>query len=361
MTDRLRPAAQNPIEALRERARNTPLGLAFSSYFPLEVLDAMGLEGASMPNRPAPDYPAAEAELQTFVCNPVRAAVDTVLSAGLPVGLIATTTGCDARLAIGSVLGARYSAPAVMLRLPVKLGSVAALRQAEAALAAFCRDAEAALGRALDPDRLAQACTQREAVRVRLTDLFEGLGERTSAMHAYAAALASQVMSPSQILELLDDPGESGAMRSGPRILLSGSSIPSLQFIADIESLGAVIAADDTCTGVRGACRRVHPRGDDLLNAIARSVLERPVHGPVLVQEPHLRAAHLASLARSRRVQAVVFCCYKFCDPHAFEIPGLRAALQRDGIPSVVVEADREPGLAARDRMRVQALLEGCA
>lgn len=362
MDDVLTRAARDPVGALRERAEASgrELGLAFSSYFPLEVADAFDLEGAWLPNWTAPDYPAADAELQAFVCNPVRAAVEAVLAAGLPLGLLATTTGCDARLAMGGVFRQeRVSAPTVMLRLPVAVGTEASRHQAERALRAFCDEAREALGHGLDEDLLREACAARQTVRERVADLLDRMGDSVPAVRAYRAALASQVLAPGVVLDALDSaPRDSDPIARGVRVLVSASSLPSLQMIEDLESLGAVVVGDDTCTGTRAASRRVTP-GDDLLGAVARSLVERPSHGPVMVEPGRARVDRVVDLARRREARAVVFLRHKFCDPHAFEVPVLRRALEEAGIACLDLEVDREPGLSARDRMRVETLVEG--
>ncbi len=368
MDDVLARAARDPVGALRNRAEASgrELGLAFSSYFPLEVADALDLEGAWLPNLTAAEYPAADAELQSFVCNPVRAAVEVVLTAGLPVGLLATTTGCDARLAMGSVFRQeRVSAPTVMLRLPVTVGTQASLRHAERALIAFCEEARQALNRGLDFERLRAACLKRQAVRQRVADLLDRMGDEVSAVRAYEAALASQVLHPAVVLDALDrDAPGSRLPRSGVRVLVSGSSLPSLRTIEDLESLGAVVVADDTCTGSRAASRFVQvPDGgeEDLLRAIAHSLVERPSHGPVMVEPGRARVERVVALARRREARAVVFLRHKFCDPHAFEVPALRRALEEAQVTCLDLEVDREPGLSARDRTRVETMLEALA
>lgn len=364
----LERAARDPVGALRERAQGSgrELGLAFSSYFPLEVLDALDLEGAWLPNLCSPDSPEADAELQAFVCNPVRAAVQAVLGEGLPIGLFATTTGCDARLALGGVLRQdRVTAPTVMLRLPVSVGTRTSVTQGVNAVRAFCSEAEAALDRHLDPEVLAEACLARQAVRERVSDLLERMGDEVGATAAYTAARASQVLAPRVFLDAMRaSPEPPGPPRNGVRTLISGSSLPSLRLIEDIESLGAIIVADDTCTGLRGVCRRVALPEDAsshcevVLDAIGRSLIERPWHGPVMVEPGRARAERIVAMARRRKVRVAIFVRFKFCDPHAFEVPLLSRALEEVGVTSLDLEVDREPGLSSRDAMRLQTMLE---
>ena len=364
--NKLKTAANDPVATLNSRvqASGKPLGLAFSSYFPLEVLDALGLEGAFVPPVPKPDYPEAEAIFQAFVCNCMRSAADTILAGGLDVGLLAATTGCDSRLALATTLRtAGVDAPVAMFRLPVIVGSPIAIKQAGAALIEFCAESGTAIGSDLDKDALVLACREREKVRIRLANLFDGLGNNgTGASTVYTAAVAAQVMAPGEFLQAADgDLPVVDNVPTGARILLSGSSIPSPKIFEDLESLGARVVVDDTCTGTRAACRRVGPLDGDPLEAIGASLINRPLHGPTMMEPAHERIRQLVDTARARRVQAAILLHYKFCDPHAFEAPGLVKAFEDASIRCLVLEVDREPALAARDRTRVETLLEGIA
>ena len=354
-------AASDPIAALagRARAAGRPLGVAFTPSFPLEVLDAFGLEGALIPPVQREAYPAADALLQGFTCTHSRSMADVVLGSGLPVGLVAVTSGCDAQVALEGVLVAGgLAAPAVELRLPISVGNPPATRHSVAAIHDFCSRAAAALGRPFDPAALAAACTARQAVRERLSELFAGLANGGSARFAYAAAIASDVMSPGAFLAALDASTPDPVPATGVRVLLSGSAIPSLRAVEDLEAAGAVVAVDDTETGTRGASRHLDASSPDLLDAIGKSLVDGTVHGPVRVQQGHGRIDGVVAAATGARVQAAVLLLYKFCDPHAFEAPAMLAGLRAAGIPGVVIEVDRDAGLAARDLTRVQTLLE---
>jgi len=361
--EKLKNAANDPIGALKARSKESgrPLGLAFSSYFPLEVLDAFDLEGAWLPPVPRPDYPDGEAVLQAFVCNCVRSSADIILHGDLPVGLVAATTGCDSRLALATVLRtAGVGAPVVMLRLPVTVGNPLAVEQGSRALAGFCDETRAALGRDLDLEVLKKARDIREKGRELLTGLFENMGDGgLPASSVYTAAVAAQVMDPGDLIKALEEaPRADKAPVNGIRCMLSGSSIPSPRIVEGLEAIGVKVVADDTCTGTRAACRRTVKGVDDPVRAIGASLINRPLHGPTMLEDGHARIQQIVDTAVRRRAQAVIMLHYKFCDPHAFEAPGLTEALERAGVRSIVLEADREPGLTARDRTRVETLLE---
>ncbi len=362
-SDRLERAAEDPVGFARARAaaEGRPLGIALSSYFPLEVFDAFGLAAIRIPPRMMDGYPGADALLQAFACTPVRSMIETLLAADLPVGLAGVTSGCDALTSLAGIVQAALPAfPVVSYRLPIAVESEAAPRQATQALAALCRDAEVLLGRPLDPSVLDSAVLDREAARVRVRQLFERVALREfPASRAYMAAVAAQVMAPADFLARCGEafPEDAAPIPfQGVPLLLSGDVLPSPRWVRDLESLGGGIVCDDTNTACREAGRHVRRDEPNRLKAIADSLVLRPLHSPERFVTG--RPAAVADRAREAGAKAAILLHYKFCDPSAFEAPSLVAALRQAGIPSVVLEVDRQPGLSGGDRTRVQTLLE---
>jgi len=357
---RLAVVVAAPLACLEARATASgrPVAVALTPDVPLEVLDAFGLEAALLPQVQRPSYPAADDVLQAYTCSFVRSAVETLLS-GLPApALIASTSACDALTALPSVLaGARTAVPIASIHLPVRVGTDASSRHAAAALADFCDRVAACLGRPLDRTALERAAAEREAVRVRLSALLDGLGSTVPAEDAYSAVIASQVMAPAAFLEAAAPGPAARVPAEGVPVILSGSHVASPDLIAGVEATGARVVADDTWTGMRSAGRRV-ARDGDLLAAIGRSLVDPLLHGPVRLEIPEARPGRVATLAKARGAKAAILLHYKFCDPHAFEAPGVLAALRDADVPGIVLELDRDEGLTERDRTRLQTLVE---
>ena len=350
----------DPLACLEARAAASgrPIAVALTPDVPLEVLDAFGFEAALLPQVQRPSYPAADDRLQAYTCSFVRSAVETVLSGRSAPALIASTSACDALTALPSVLAtARPGTPIESIHLPVRVGTDAAFNHAAASLKDFCDRVAARLGRPLDPAALARATDDREAVRVRLCALLDGLGTTVPAADVYRAVIASQVMEPAAFLQAAGADPSVPASATGVPVILSGSHVASPDLIAGIEATGARVVADDTWTGVRSAGRRV-ARDGDLLAAIGRSLVDPVLHGPVRLEIPEARPGRIAALAKQRGARAAILLHYKFCDPHAFEAPGVLAALRNAGLPGLVLELDRDEGLTPRDRTRLQTLVE---
>ena len=343
-------AALDPCRVLAERGGL--LGLTFSSVFPIEVLDAFGLEAAEVPPLSAISTPIADSRIQSFACAYVRAAAEVVLSRGLTVTLLAHASGCDARTALRGVL--KDVAPSVELKLPMVTSGPLAARQAQTALWETIKRLQETLGRPLDLDAMREAAGIRERVRLFLSELFEGLSTgRVSARYAYEAAFAAMVMRPK---DFLDEASVAKVLEGGGRgirLLLSGAHMPTIQMIEAMESLGGQVVLDDTCS--RGASRRL-PEARDIFGAIAQSLLSGMVPDPDRIDP--LRVERLVARAREAGVQAAVLLHRKYCDPCAFEAPLILSALRACGIPGLVLEVDRDVGLSERDLGRLQALLE---
>lgn len=349
-------AAKRPLEVLATRCSKRPLGLAFSAYFPLEVLDAFGLEGALLPPLPREGFPHADAVLQSFSCVYIRSVVDELLVSPLDIGLLACTSGCDSLLSLGGVMeGAGFKAPAVALRLPILAGGEIARRRAEEALKEFIERTGTALSRQLDMYELSLAIAQRNKVRSRVRDLFDKLKQReTDPSFVYAAAIASCVMSPVEFLGVIEDVPK--VSKSGIPATLSGSFIPSYEFVSDLTALGVMVVHDDTEVGSRNASR--HVQEGPLIEAIAYSLTDGMVHGPTRVESKRARIDRVVTDAVSAGSKLAILAHYKYCDPHAFEAPRLMEALRAAGVQPVLIELDREPGLPIREQTKIETLLE---
>jgi benzoyl-CoA reductase/2-hydroxyglutaryl-CoA dehydratase subunit BcrC/BadD/HgdB len=70
------------------------------------------------------------------------------------------------------------------------------------------------------------------------------------------------------------------------------------------------------------------------------------------------RAGNLVRLARATAADGVVLVTLKFCDPHAFDLPHLAAALDAQGIPYLLVEIEEGNGTGGQLRTRLEAFVE---
>jgi benzoyl-CoA reductase/2-hydroxyglutaryl-CoA dehydratase subunit BcrC/BadD/HgdB len=173
-----------------------------------------------------------------------------------------------------------------------------------------------------------------------------------------AAALFEEVAAA---LEMRDaDRGEAGGgLASGvarKRIILSGGVCNQPDVHDFIAEAGGVVVGDDLCTGSRGFSGLIDENAEPL-TAMADRILTR-VPCPAKHRGLTDRADHLLDLVRRRRAQGVILFLLKFCDPHAFDVPTLREALDKEGIPSLVLEVEDRLPAEGQLRTRLETFVE---
>ena len=355
--------ARDPIGYVKRHSseEGRPLSVTNSSLFPLELLDGLGFYSVWLPPVVQSAFKTADRWIQVFMCANSKSFVDIVGSKQLPIKLVGVPIDCDAKDVILGVLDvAGVDIPELQLKQPIEITSEHAPEYMYKALKDLIKRAES-LGLTLNKDRLIESCKLREMARERLRGYFKNIGDGVDPVFAYSAAVAYQVMPPEDFLKALpDDPPVKEP--SGPRMMLSGAEIPSIEYIKKLQEFGVWIVADDTDTGSRSASVELKdceyaPDVDAALQVIARALIERR-HGPTKAGHMQMRVKGIVSEAIKKRVSAVVFLTFKFCDPHAFEIPGIIRMLEGAGIKNLVIEVEKEKTIMPREANRIQTLVE---
>jgi len=151
-----------------------------------------------------------------------------------------------------------------------------------------------------------------------------------------------------------------GVSQSGPRIIVTGTpmAIPNWKVPHIIESSGAVLVAEELCTGLRYFENTVPETGEDLdqmLDFIASRYLD--INCACFTPNPG-RLEKLIDLAGEYRADGVIHCSLTFCDPYAVEANRVEKALKEKGIPLLRIETDYSQGDAAQLNTRIEAFLE---
>ena len=159
--------------------------------------------------------------------------------------------------------------------------------------------------------------------------------------------------------ELLEEakPDSDAASNKRVRLLVAGSLMDDVEFIANVEDLGALVVSDALCFGAKSFWNSTDESGDALENLIDRYYEHPPC--PRMTGAYPQRLAFLRDQIQRAGVQGVILQHIKFCDLHGTDNALLKRDLERDGIP--VMELERQYGPladAGRIRTRVQAFLE---
>jgi len=122
------------------------------------------------------------------------------------------------------------------------------------------------------------------------------------------------------------------------RLFLAGSVCDQPKIYDLVESCGASLVGDDLCTGWRYFAEDVSSLGDPIASLADRLI--RKVPCPCKFNPEIDRADRLLQRVKAAGTQGVVFLLLKFCDPHAFDYPYLKERLDKEKIPSLLLEIE---------------------
>jgi bcr-type benzoyl-CoA reductase subunit C len=346
----LREAAADPYAYARrwKAERRRPVVGYFCSYTPEEIIWAAG----ALPMRifgTGARVTLADAHLQAYSCSLVRGALEDGLAGrlGFLDGMVFPHT-CDSIQRLSDIwrmnLGTGFHLDAV---LPVKLDTDSAREYLAAVLVKFRRELGQHLGREVGAAELTSAVADYARLRQGLEGLYALRREHPGTLSSrdlHTVTRAAMVMDRRDLgvhLEAVLAEARGAAVTPGParkRLVLSGGlcSMPDLYGI--IEEAGAWVVDDDLCTGSRFFEGRVAVT-EDPLQGLARRYADRTV---CPAKHRDLRGRGLGLVERVRRTGAhgVIFILLKFCDPHAFDYPYMKALLDEAEIPSLLLEVE---------------------
>jgi benzoyl-CoA reductase/2-hydroxyglutaryl-CoA dehydratase subunit BcrC/BadD/HgdB len=373
--ERLVRAGADPASYLRERraAGASPAVGYVCGYVPEEVILAAGLHPVRVGGRPGPVGPA-DSRLQSFACSFARACLDGLLTlTGSEVAGVVFAYTCDSLRAAAESW--RIHAPRDtffhFLNLPARLEGRGVEDYTRAALSRFALSLEAVEGgRPVTGESLEAAARLTAAVRAGLGRLAEVRSARPDILPGstfIAVARGATVLEREEAARDLDTLAadleaavEAGPLpddRAGsrPRVLVTGGFLETEGPLRLIEEAGLDIVADDLCLGGRALA---FGAGDGRALARLAALYLRRVPCPTK-HPPERRFTFVCDEAARHGVDGVVFLLQKFCDPHAFDYPELRARLGSAGYPSLLLEVEQGALSRGQALTRLEAFAEG--
>ncbi len=150
------------------------------------------------------------------------------------------------------------------------------------------------------------------------------------------------------------------APANAPRILISGSpmAIPNWKLHHIIESAGAVVVCEESCTGTRLFSDLVEKSAATLeaqLKAIADRYMK--IHCACFTPNDE-RLDDIVRLAKEYKVDGVVHYNLQFCHTYATEAVRVEKRLEKEGIPLLRIETDYADEDTGQLKSRVEAFLE---
>lgn len=339
------------------------------SYVPEEIILAAGatpfrLFGSVEKTR------LADAHLQSYGCSLARGVLEDALAGRLDFldGVVFTHT-CDTMQRLSDIWRINVKGAFHLdVILPVKLDTESARAYYRDVLQTFRTDLGERLDVTISDDDLRRAIALSNRIRRAFSQLYEMTASSPGILQGEAIYMldrAGMMMERNRFADLMEetvhqlsDEIKNHAGASAPkRIFLEGGVCNYPDIYSIIEESGGVVVGDDLCTGFRYFSGLVDETNADPILAIADRYIQR-ISCPAKHQGTTVRGEKLVEMARERRAQGVVFFLLKFCDPHAFDYPYLRDALEKAGIPVLMVEVDDPLQGEGQLRTRLEAFME---
>jgi benzoyl-CoA reductase/2-hydroxyglutaryl-CoA dehydratase subunit BcrC/BadD/HgdB len=137
--------------------------------------------------------------------------------------------------------------------------------------------------------------------------------------------------------------------------------IPNWKVPSIVETRGAVIVCEESCTGTRLLTGATEVNGDGL-DAQLKAIAERQLKTHCACFTPNdERIEDIIRLSQEYNVNGVIHCTLKFCQAFNVEGEKVKRALDREGIPLLRLETDYGEGDTGQITTRIEAFLEQIA
>jgi len=337
----------------------------FCSYTPEEIITAAG----ALPFRIlATGGPVSKADthLQAYSCSLVRGALEDALTGKLDFldGTVFPHT-CDSIQRLSDIwrmnITNKFHLDVV---LPVKLNTESARTYMVDVLKKFRTELGAKLAVDVSDEHLRAAAKTYNRIRAGLARLYDIRVKNPGAIGSsdiHTVLKASMVMDRNRFAgtleQLLDGlPVTADFTADKKRLVLSGGLCATPDIYEIIEESGGAVVWDDFCTGARYFEGMIDEDGDPI-GSIAERYLSRVVC-PAKHAGVYSRGQYLLSRVKDLRADGVIFLLLKFCDPHAFDYPYMKAMLEREGVPALLFEIEDQSSSEGQLRTRCEAFIE---
>ena len=354
-------------------AGGTVIG-TFCLYVPEEVIRALGGQAVGLCAGAEWAYDQVERLLPANTCALIKSFMGFKLGKVCPyvesADLIIGETTCDGKKKAYELFA--DLAPLHVMELPqMKREADRVLWRGE--IDRLVTKLEEVSGRELTADNLRQAIVEVNGKRRALQRLNATRAAVPAPISGKDALLATQVAFYDDVprftqsvnaiadeLEARVASGEGVAPKDAIRLLVTGSpmSIPNWKLHDVIEKAGAVVVAEELCTGSRYYETLVPEDGqtvDQMLDSIAGKYLG--INCACFTPNPG-RIEDVVRLAKAHGADGIVHYSLQFCTPYQVEATTVDRAAKAAGIPMLRIDTDYSMGDIGQLQSRVEAFVE---
>lgn len=361
-------------ELMEHKAKGGKVFGTFCVYVPEEIIIAAGGICVGLCGGADFSVPTAEQILPRNLCALIKSAFGFKLAAICPYfqasDLIVGETTCDGKKKTWEILDEYI--PTYVMDLP-NSRTPADRELWISELQRFVSKVEEITGNTVTSEKLAEATALINRKRAVLERLFELRKARPAPISGLDALLAAQISfydDPARFTlktnELCDElearvkAGQGVADKGAKRILYAGTPmpIPFWTIPALIEGTGAVMVAEESCTGTRMLAGGQTATGDDIDGQLA-AIADRQLQTNCACFTPNdARIEDILRMVKEYEADGVIHFSLSFCQPYNLEGVRVQQALQKAGVPVLLLEGDYTEEQAGRLKTRIEAFIE---
>ncbi len=149
-------------------------------------------------------------------------------------------------------------------------------------------------------------------------------------------------------------------IKGTPRILIAGTpmAIPNWKLHHIIETSGAIVVVEETCTGTRYFAGNLKIEGktvDQLLKNIANRYLEINC---ACFTPNNARIQDLKQLVKDYKIDGVILYTLSFCSPYEIEAMTIQNIFKKENIPTIAITTDYSSEDTGQLKNRIEAFVE---
>ncbi len=342
----------------------------FPVYTPVELIHASGaLPLGIIGGGNELEIAHADARFQSFVCSIVKSTLELGLTDKLQeVDCMFFQSICDPARNLSSVFRRNFPAKMIeYIHLPQNMDSRWAAGYLESEYRRLLARLEELGGRPVTDDELRRSIASYNRARALLRRLYEirqTAPERLSLSESYLLTRAGTRLDVDEYVPLLEAALAALDERAAKpkdriRVVLEGSFCeqPALELLEAIEEAGCYVLDDDLLSGWRWFPEDL-PLDAEPVQALAQGYLNGSVYSGTKHDTREPKAKHLVDKVRETKADAVIILSAKFCEPALFDYALYRQALEREGIPHLLLEFDEKMWVFDRIRTEVETFVE---
>jgi benzoyl-CoA reductase/2-hydroxyglutaryl-CoA dehydratase subunit BcrC/BadD/HgdB len=340
-----------------------PIGF-FCPYVPEELLHAAGALPFRLMGTPI-KMSHVQAHLPPNCCHLVKSSLESLLQGELDFlrGIIFSHT-CDAMQGLADIWALQRRIPLQFnLMMPSHLDSELSRPYLKAEIERFKDFLESNVGK-ITPQSFKASIQLFNRIREKLQEIYARRPKwhtQISGRDFARIIRAGYLMDRARYLELLEEiwnalPEKGDDSGNLVPIFLAGNMTHSDFYFSLIEEAGAIVVQDDLCSGTR-FLRLMVPEDTDPIEGLTNRYFTSFLC-PTKYKGAHAHAETLVKEVQKSGAKGVIFLLYKYCEPHFFDYPDLKQALESKGIPTLLLEVEDPSYSVGQLKIRVQAFVE---